>query len=170
MAQNGAKQPLFSGLIDPTAQTNQSNAPKGKRLSCCGAESNGNDSLPHSEFIPGKPGPRPNFKRVAMFFSAYLSIGTACFHLIRYQMKGKKTDGVLDSVYFCVVTMTTVGYGDLVPNTVTSKLLSCGFVFTGMTIVGMFLSGAAEYLVQKQEILLVKAFHVCQTADSERHR
>ncbi|KAL6975201.1 cAMP-dependent protein kinase subunit [Sarracenia purpurea var. burkii] len=55
--------------------------------------------------------------------------------------------------------MTTVGYGDLVPNGVSAKLLACAFVFSGMTLVGLFLSKAADYLIEKQEILLVKAFH-----------
>ena len=74
-------------------------------------------------------------------------------------MKGKKTNGVLDAVYFCVVTMTTVGYGDLVPDTVATKLLACAFVFTGMALIALSLSKAADYLVEKQEVLLVRALY-----------
>ncbi|BFG29876.1 hypothetical protein CerSpe_161500 [Prunus speciosa] len=104
----------------------------------------------------------PSFHKVAIFLAFYLGIGTICFYLVRNQIKGEKTNGVLDAVYFCIVTMTTVGYGDLVPNSILSKLLACAFVFTGMALVGLILSKAADYLVEKQEMLLVKALHMHQ--------
>ncbi|CAN4122002.1 unnamed protein product [Withania somnifera] len=56
--------------------------------------------------------------------------------------------------------MTTVGYGDLVPNSTTAKLLASVFVFSGMALVGMVLSKGADYLAEKQETLLIKAFHM----------
>ncbi|KAF7840524.1 two-pore potassium channel 1-like [Senna tora] len=56
--------------------------------------------------------------------------------------------------------MTTVGYGDLVPNTSLAKLLACIYVFTGMALCGIILSKAADYFLEKQEILLVRAVHV----------
>ncbi|CAN4103921.1 unnamed protein product [Withania somnifera] len=56
--------------------------------------------------------------------------------------------------------MTTVGYGDLVPNSATTKLLACVFVFSGMALVGLVLSKAADYLVEKQETLLIRALHM----------
>ncbi|KAJ6756783.1 POTASSIUM CHANNEL SUBFAMILY K [Salix purpurea] len=82
------------------------------------------------------------------------------FTLIMNQIEGKKTNGILDAVYFSVVTMTTVGYGDLVPRTALAKLLSCVYVFTGMALGGIIISKAADYIVEKQEILLVRAMHV----------
>ena len=75
-------------------------------------------------------------------------------------MKGKKTNGVVDAVYFCIVTMTTVGYGDIVPDSVATKLLACAFVFTGMALIALSLSKAADYLVEKQETLLVRALYM----------
>lgn len=101
-----------------------------------------------------------NFKKVFMLLGAYLGVGTLCFFLIRNQIEGKKTNGFVDSLYFCVVTMTTVGYGDLVPHRVYAKLLACTYVFTGMAFGGLFLSKAADKIVENQEILLVKAFHL----------
>lgn len=55
--------------------------------------------------------------------------------------------------------MTTVGYGDLVPNSDLTKLLVCAFVFSGMAVIALVLSKAADYLVEKQETLLVKALY-----------
>ncbi|GKA96134.1 two-pore potassium channel 1-like protein [Tanacetum coccineum] len=108
----------------------------------------------------------PHYKRVAIYLFIYLSISTVCFYLVRNQISGDKTYGILDSIYFCVVTMTTVGYGDLTPNSTATKLLSCAFVFSGMALIGFSLSKAADCLVEKQEILLVKALHLRQKPNS----
>lgn len=108
----------------------------------------------------------PSFRRVALVLIIYLGIGTLCFYLVRDQIRGEKTNGIVDAIYFTIVTMTTVGYGDLVPNSPSTKLLACAFVFTGMAVVGLILSNAADYLVEKQEILLFKALHEHQNAGS----
>lgn len=101
----------------------------------------------------------PSFQEVAIYLAGYLGIGAVIFYLVRQQITGKKTEGFLDALYFTIVTMTTVGYGDLVPNSDLTKLLACAFVFTGMALVGLILSRAADYLVEKQEVLLIKALH-----------
>ncbi|ESR59668.1 hypothetical protein CICLE_v10018001mg [Citrus x clementina] len=85
---------------------------------------------------------------------------------IRHQIKGEKTNGVLDSIYFCIVTMTTVGYGDLVPHSTLAKLLACVYVFSGMALVGLILGKAADYLVEKQQLLLVKAMYNYENASA----
>lgn len=132
-------------------------------------------SAPLNEFVPGEidcthePLPRPDsyvyninpsFRRVIIYLILYLVIGTICFSFVMNKISGVKTNGVLDSVYFCIVTMTTVGYGDLVPNSAATKLLACAFVFTGMALIGLTISKGADYLVEKQEILLIKAMHL----------
>ncbi|KAL3503612.1 hypothetical protein ACH5RR_038061 [Cinchona calisaya] len=87
----------------------------------------------------------------------YIAIGSISFHFLSHQIKGKKTNGFLDSIYFCIVTITTVGYGDLVPNSVATKLLSCVFIFSGMAIIGLLGIRGADYLIEKQEMLLGQA-------------
>lgn len=41
----------------------------------------------------------------------------------------------LDSLYFCVVTLTTIGYGDFAPESAAGKLFTIFYVFSG---VGLF--------------------------------
>ncbi|CAA2955570.1 two-pore potassium channel 1-like [Olea europaea subsp. europaea] len=163
---------LMTGLLSPASQTNQKAEPKRKRIRRC-------RSAPLAEFVPGDLNgkneatmlPRsescldklhPSFKRVAIFLTFYLVIGTICFSFVMEQIKGEKINEVLDAVYFCIVTMTTVGYGDLVPNSVATKLLACAFVFSGMALVGLILSKGADYIVEKQEMLLIKALRMRQ--------
>ncbi|KAF8409727.1 hypothetical protein HHK36_005806 [Tetracentron sinense] len=167
MAENDTKQSLVLGLLDPSPQPNQKNDPTRRRYRRCRSaplanlvhlEKNVGGALPYSEPTYAKL--HPSSTQVTLFLAVYLCVGTLCFFLVKHQIKGKKTNGILDAVYFCVVTMTTVGYGDLVPNSVPSKLLACAFVFTGMALCGLILIKAADYLVEKQEILLVKVLHV----------
>lgn len=105
----------------------------------------------------------PSYWKVGVVLLVYLVAGMVCFHLARHQISGKKTNSILDALYFTVVTMTSVGYGDLVPATTLTILLACLFVVLGMLIVGVVLSKAADLLVEKQAHLLVKALHMNET-------
>ncbi|XP_042518980.1 two-pore potassium channel 1-like isoform X2 [Macadamia integrifolia] len=165
---DGKKQSLLVGLLDPSPEPNRKQTTKKGRFRRCTSappldfpqseKNGGGGSLPRSQFILGDL--HPSFVQVASLLTIYLGVGAICFFLVRNQIGGEKTNGVLDAVYFCIVTMTTVGYGDLVPNTKLTKLLACAFVFSGMALIGLILSKAADYLVEKQEILLVKTLHM----------
>nr|XP_043618333.1 two-pore potassium channel 1-like [Erigeron canadensis] len=112
---------------------------------------------------PAIPGIQLNLTQVATLLCTYLGVGTIIFYLVRDQMNGKKTNGLLDSIYFCVVTMTTVGYGDIVPETNFAKLLACVFVFIGMGLGGFVLSKAADYIVEREVSMFVKAINDRET-------
>ncbi|GAB4856906.1 hypothetical protein Ancab_014824 [Ancistrocladus abbreviatus] len=162
------RQSLLSGLLDPPNQGNGKNGSRRRRFRHCktappaadgiSLEVNTSKSIPHSQSVIGNL--HPSFKQVAACLSVYLGVGAICFYIVRHDIKGKKTNAIVDDLYFCVVTMTTVGYGDLVPDNVLSKLLACAFVFSGMAVVGLILSKAVDYLIDKQEALLVKALHM----------
>ncbi|XP_020591787.1 two-pore potassium channel 1 [Phalaenopsis equestris] len=157
------KQALLSGFTDQSTGTS-----KKRRIRRCktmpASDANFldfekvNGLFPVSNFIMKNF--RPSFRKAFVFLIIYLFVGCTCFYLVRDQIIGKKTNGILDALYFCIVTMTTVGYGDLVPHSVAAKLLACAFVFSGMAFVALFLGKAADYLVEKQEVLLVKAVHL----------
>lgn len=168
MSYDDARQSLLPKVTHSCPHLNENNALNGRICQRCRTsplaelklpEQNGPVSLPHLVNNFGQEQP-PKFKLVFVFLAAYLGIGTLLFFLIRQQIKGIKTNGIVDAIYFCVVTMTTVGYGDLVPDSVLAKLLACVFVFTGIALVGLILSRAADYIVEKQEVLLVRAIHM----------
>lgn len=50
---------------------------------------------------------------------------------------------VLDSFYFVIITMTTVGYGDFSPVTVAGKLVTVFFILAGIGLFLAFLSRIA---------------------------
>ncbi|XP_010536723.1 PREDICTED: two-pore potassium channel 1 [Tarenaya hassleriana] len=173
MSSDTAQKPLLpEKSVDPMAEDFNRNSSRKRRFRRCKSAPRGdfgyNDDARLDEAPPPPPlrnlsifkDLNPSFRRVILFLALYLGIGAICFYLARNQISGNKTNGLVDAVYFCIVTMTTVGYGDLVPSSSASRLLACAFVFSGMVLVGHILSRAADYLVEKQEALLVRAFHL----------
>lgn len=56
----------------------------------------------------------------------------------------------LDSVYFTVVTFTTIGYGDLVPITSSGKILTIFASFFGIAMVFYLISIIGSYFFERK--------------------
>lgn len=59
--------------------------------------------------------------------ASVLLIGTFAYHWLEGW-------SYLDSLYFCVVSLVTVGYGDLTPTTPLAKAFTIGYVINGVVI------------------------------------
>ncbi|KAI3675814.1 hypothetical protein L1987_85410 [Smallanthus sonchifolius] len=173
MASDGEKEPLLTEQQEPEPQNECMVSTKSKKLRRCRSAPMVQPVLQESHLNRFLDGPKsifdqlnPHYKRVATYLFIYLGISTVCFYLVQNQISGEKTYGIVDSIYFCIVTMTTVGYGDLLPNSTATKLLACAFVFSGMALVGLCLTRAADCLVENQEVLLIKAIHLHREPNS----
>ena len=51
---------------------------------------------------------------------------------------------LLDAVYFCVVTLATVGYGDLHPTTPFGRAFTILYILVGVGIIAAFITGLAK--------------------------
>ena len=60
---------------------------------------------------------------------AVLGLGTVVYRML-------EDWGWIDSFYFSVVTLTTVGYGDLAPSSSESKLFTSFYLITGISLLG----------------------------------
>ena len=56
----------------------------------------------------------------------------------------------IDSVYFTVVTATTIGYGDFSPQTDIGKIITMIFSFAGIGMAFYFFSLIGRYMFKKQ--------------------
>lgn len=62
-----------------------------------------------------------------------LGIGTVFYHIV-------EKFSWLDAYYFSVVTLATVGYGDLTPHTDIGKLFTTFYIFIGVGIITAFIT------------------------------
>lgn len=59
--------------------------------------------------------------------------------------------GLVDSVYFSVMTISTVGYGDLTPHTVPGKLFTIGYVLCGLGLFAATATAVAESVLRNAQ-------------------
>ncbi|MCP4305374.1 MAG: two pore domain potassium channel family protein [bacterium] len=90
----------------------------------------------------------PKFRAMAYLVALLLLIGT-----VFYTTYEDWT--VLDSLYFSVITLTTVGFGDLAPTTALTRSFTILYILMGLGILFSFLSlvagHAAEARMERQE-------------------
>jgi voltage-gated potassium channel Kch len=65
-------------------------------------------------------------------------VGTVIFRLIEDDWS------LMDSLFFCVVTSTTIGYGDLTPSTDASRLVAIVYILTSVGLLGALLTRIAS--------------------------
>ncbi len=79
----------------------------------------------------------PKFQALLFLVFVMLTTGT----LFYWNVEGWS---LLDSLYFSVITLTTVGYGDLSPSTSASKVFTIFYIFVGVGIILGFVNVVAE--------------------------
>ncbi|XP_059074588.1 two-pore potassium channel 3 isoform X3 [Cryptomeria japonica] len=94
-------------------------------------------------------------KRACIGVAIYLSVGVGIYLWRADEFKGKATYSVVDALYFCIVTMCTIGYGDIVPCTTFTKMFCCGFILVGFGFIDILLSGLVSFVLDKQETVLI---------------
>ncbi|WP_306117229.1 MULTISPECIES: potassium channel family protein [unclassified Roseitalea] len=88
------------------------------------------------------PGVRIAF--VASALMIILASGTVFFRLVEGW-------SWVDSYFFTVVTLSTVGYGSLVPQTVLGKIATTAFIFVGLGIFAAAIQQIATFATTSQE-------------------
>ena len=77
------------------------------------------------------------YRALLIWVILLLAIGTIFYN----QIEGWE---VLDSLYFSVVTLLTVGYGDFAPETAAGKLFAMVYMFVGLSLLTAFVSMLAK--------------------------
>lgn len=67
-----------------------------------------------------------------------LGVGTIAFHFI----EGWR---LIDALYFCIVTLTTIGYGDLYPKTDLGKVFNMFYILIGLGLILSFIKTVYDH-------------------------
>ncbi|XP_041453429.1 uncharacterized protein LOC121406483 [Lytechinus variegatus] len=85
---------------------------------------------------------------VLLLLFSYITSGAILFSMLESNWD------FFDAFYFCFITLTTIGFGDLVPDTnLTSLIACCVYTMIGMAVTSMCIA-----LIIKKFIFIVKSF------------
>lgn len=89
--------------------------------------------------------PKSVYRLLVLATVGILTIGTVFYHYV-------ENFKWIDSYYFSVVTLATVGYGDFVPKTDIGKIFTTFYIFVGVGIVTTFISFSIKRGAERREV------------------
>jgi voltage-gated potassium channel len=101
-------------------------------------------------------------ERRALFGCLVISLGSALvaaslMHLAEGSVQPAKLGTIPDAFWWAIVTIGTIGYGDVVPVTALGKLIATGTIFTGLVLmalpVGIIATAFAEQIHRRDFIV-----------------
>ncbi|KKH50383.1 potassium channel protein [Methanosarcina sp. 1.H.T.1A.1] len=100
------------------------------------------------------------FRSLLYIAALTLAIGTFFYHSVEGW-------SWLDSLYFSVITLTTVGYGDFTPETNYGKIFTIIYIFIGLGILIGFVTPIGEYIVDRRLERVQKREQEKETSEKE---
>ena len=67
-----------------------------------------------------------------------------CIYLVEKNNDAEHFGSILRSFWFSIVTMTTIGYGDITPSTALGKILAIGFGLVGIVCIALLTANIVE--------------------------
>jgi len=101
-------------------------------------------------------------ERRALFGCLVIALGTALvsaalMHLVEGHVQPDKLGTIPDALWWAIVTIGTIGYGDVVPVTALGKLIATGTIFAGLVLValpvGIIATAFAEQIHRREFIV-----------------
>ncbi|KAL2556460.1 Two-pore potassium channel 5 [Forsythia ovata] len=108
-------------------------------------------------------------RQAAVLLLIYLALGVIIYSFNRDNFSGVETHPVVDALYFCIVTMCTIGYGDIAPLTPATKVFSCVFVLVGFGFIDILLSGVVNYVLDLQESMILAGIQAPKQNQQKQH-
>lgn len=85
------------------------------------------------------------YRQLLYTSSSIVVIGTVTYHYLEGW-------SWVDSLYFSIVTLTTVGFGDFSPQTDAGKLFTVFYIILGIGMILNFINTMQEYYMAKKKI------------------
>ena len=74
------------------------------------------------------------------FLMFVLLVGSSAIYLFESRETGGDIDGFFEGIYWALVTLSTVGYGDITPHTVEGRLVTMVLIISGLGVISFFTS------------------------------
>lgn len=130
--------------------------------------------LNHQQQSSSEPKPKSSstliVSQAVILLFIYLTFGVVVYFLNRGKFSGIETHPLVDAFYYCVVTMCTIGYGDITPNSTSTKLFSIMFVLVGFGFIDILLSGMVRHVLDLQELHLLRRVKGSYVIDAKKGR
>lgn len=103
-------------------------------------------------------------EEVADYLSSTKTVIGACILVLAYILVGSTFFwwamddqwNYVDAMYYMVIIITTVGYGDLLPDTALTQWATVVFITIGIAMIGVALGIVGAFVLQRQEQLLLE--------------
>jgi potassium channel subfamily K len=82
---------------------------------------------------------------------AYIAIAVLAFSVVFDHWT------IIDSAYFAVVTFSTIGFGDLVPDTYEGRIFTCFFALSGVAFLGIALGVVGNNIIEAEHMAVKQA-------------
>jgi voltage-gated potassium channel len=89
------------------------------------------------------------FRILAIALIIIMGGALAIFFADQYYIT-RGTYGIFDAIYWAVVTITTVGYGDIVPDSKISKLIALMIIVSGPVVLSLFTASIASIFIERK--------------------
>jgi len=108
-------------------------------------------------------------RKILVFISTIVAI-VLIMGTVMYLVEGEENgfNSIPRSVYWAIVTLTTVGYGDITPHTVLGRILACIIMITGYGIIAVPTGIFSLELAQAVQARETRTCANCQTTESDR--
>ena len=80
---------------------------------------------------------RRSFYAASYLFAILFILSSTLMYFAEYRTHPTGFQSIPDSMYWALITLTTVGYGDITPITVTGKLIAVGSAILGVIVVAI---------------------------------
>ncbi|MEE8300257.1 MAG: ion channel [Desulfatiglandales bacterium] len=81
---------------------------------------------------------------------AIIIFGALGLYTLDSHYRGKGTSGILDTFWWALVTITTVGYGDVVPHSTLGRIVGLILMLSGVVLVSLFTATIASIFVERK--------------------
>ncbi|MEM7591652.1 MAG: ion transporter [Cyanobacteria bacterium P01_A01_bin.83] len=105
------------------------------------------------------------FVRIFLTLFTLIFVYAGLIYQVEHQVNSDRLKNFFDAFYFVVVTMTTVGYGDVTPLSQAGRMMTVLMIFTGVLFIPWQLSELIGQVVKTASLVKQK----CPSCDLSRH-